>query len=79
MIAHRLSTVVDADEILVLQKGAIAERGTHYSLIANPNSLYSELWRKQSGVPELDEKGKAQNGENGIVIDDKSSIPHSHI
>lgn len=78
VIAHRLSTVVDADEILVLQNGRVGERGTHYSLMADPNSLYSHLWHKQSAVPDLEngeEKVKVKEGE---VIDEKSSIPHSH-
>ncbi|XP_048461239.1 iron-sulfur clusters transporter ABCB7, mitochondrial [Rhincodon typus] len=47
-IAHRLTTIVDADEILVLDKGKIAERGTHQTLLNKPNSLYSELWRAQN-------------------------------
>lgn len=49
-IAHRLSTVVDADEILVLEGGKVTERGNHYQLISNPNSLYAELWTKQHKV-----------------------------
>jgi ABC-type transport system involved in Fe-S cluster assembly fused permease/ATPase subunit len=46
VIAHRLSTVVDADEILVLQAGAIVERGRHADLLAK-GGTYAEMWRKQ--------------------------------
>jgi ATP-binding cassette subfamily B protein len=47
VIAHRLSTVVEADEIIVLQEGRIAERGTHAGLIA-ADGLYAEMWRRQA-------------------------------
>ncbi|CAH0729048.1 unnamed protein product, partial [Brenthis ino] len=50
-IAHRLSTVADADEILVLENGAISERGTHAQLINNKSSLYYRLWEKQNKDP----------------------------
>ena len=46
VIAHRLSTVMEADQILVLDKGAIVERGTHDELVA-ANGLYSELYVRQ--------------------------------
>lgn len=46
VIAHRLSTVVDADEIIVLDAGRIAERGTHRELVAS-GGLYAELARTQ--------------------------------
>jgi ATP-binding cassette subfamily B protein len=46
VIAHRLSTVMDADQILVLEKGVIAERGRHEELIAK-GGLYSELFARQ--------------------------------
>ncbi|XP_074061523.1 iron-sulfur clusters transporter ABCB7, mitochondrial [Macrotis lagotis] len=47
-IAHRLSTVIDADEIIVLDQGKVAERGTHSELLASPGSIYSEMWHAQS-------------------------------
>jgi ATP-binding cassette subfamily B protein len=46
VIAHRLSTVRDADQILVLEKGEIVERGTHDELVAK-NGLYAELYNRQ--------------------------------
>ena len=46
VIAHRLSTVRDADQILVLEKGAIVERGTHDQLVSQ-GGLYSELYNRQ--------------------------------
>lgn len=46
MIAHRLSTVIHADQILVMDKGKVVERGTHAALIQN-NKLYKKLWEAQ--------------------------------
>ena len=47
VVAHRLSTVMDADEIIVLDKGKIVERGTHLQLLSNPQGKYKELWDTQ--------------------------------
>ncbi len=52
VIAHRLSTVVDAHQILVMEQGRILERGTHSELVAR-NGRYAEMWRlQQSGSEE---------------------------
>lgn len=47
VIAHRLSTVMDADEIFVLNGGKMVERGKHADLLKIPNSFYSKLWDAQ--------------------------------
>ncbi len=46
IVAHRLSTIMNADEILVLKKGKIVERGSHKALL-NSKGLYAELYRAQ--------------------------------
>ena len=46
IIAHRLSTVVDADQILVMDKGRIVEHGSHRELLAQ-NRLYAQMWNLQ--------------------------------
>ena len=53
IIAHRLSTVVDADEIAVLENGQIAERGNHRELLAK-NGRYAALWQAQQASGEVD-------------------------
>ena len=46
VIAHRLSTVVDADQILVMDRGRIVERGSHRELLAQ-NRIYAQMWNLQ--------------------------------
>jgi ATP-binding cassette subfamily B protein len=53
VIAHRLSTVADANQILVLDHGRIVERGTHYALLAQ-GGLYAQMWERQQARSEED-------------------------
>jgi ATP-binding cassette subfamily B protein len=53
-IAHRLSTVVGADQIVVLDDGKVAERGTHAELLRR-GGLYAELWTRQAAEREMAE------------------------
>ena len=46
VIAHRLSTVMDADQILVMDAGRILERGTHAQLLAL-DGVYAQMWDLQ--------------------------------
>ncbi|KAI3430799.1 hypothetical protein D9Q98_009211 [Chlorella vulgaris] len=46
IVAHRLSTIMDADCIIVLKEGEIVERGTHADLV-DKDGLYAEMWRRQ--------------------------------
>ena len=50
-IAHRLSTVVDADEIIVLDDGQVIERGSHAVLLAR-DGLYARMWAMQAAEQE---------------------------
>jgi ATP-binding cassette, subfamily B, heavy metal transporter len=55
VIAHRLSTVVDADEILVLDAGRVIEKGTHTELLEKHGS-YAEMWERQQEMADYQEK-----------------------
>jgi ATP-binding cassette subfamily B protein len=55
-IAHRLSTVVDADQILVIEAGRIVERGHHRELLAR-GGVYAEMWARQQEAARLEVEG----------------------
>lgn len=69
VIAHRLSTVVGADEIIVLKDGLIAERGTHAGLLRQ-GGLYASMWNRQREATEAEEhlKQVRESDELGVVI-----------
>ncbi|WP_290777518.1 ABC transporter ATP-binding protein/permease [Hoeflea sp.] len=68
VIAHRLSTVVSADEIIVLKDGQIAERGRHAELLSQ-KGLYASMWDRQREATEAEEQLKRmrEDDELGIV------------
>ncbi len=68
VIAHRLSTVIGADEIIVLKSGVIAERGTHAGLLAQ-NGLYASMWSRQREATQAEEhlKQVRENDDLGVV------------
>jgi ATP-binding cassette subfamily B protein len=70
VIAHRLSTVREADLILVLDKGRIVERGTHEELVSR-NGLYAELYRTQFAVVDSPRPFTDAIGPEPVVL-----VPH---
>jgi ATP-binding cassette subfamily B protein len=64
VIAHRLSTTVGADEIIVLDKGEIVERGTHVALLAR-GGLYASMWNRQREAEEARERLARASEEEG--------------
>lgn len=68
VIAHRLSTVISADEIIVLRGGEIAERGNHASLLGQ-NGLYASMWNRQLEAVQAEEQLRKvrENDDLGII------------
>ena len=69
VIAHRLSTVISADEIIVLKDGQIAERGTHADLLRQ-NGLYASMWDRQREATEAEERLRIarETDDLGVVV-----------
>jgi len=69
VIAHRLSTVIGADEIIVLRDGLIAERGTHRQLLAL-GGLYASMWDRQREATEAEERLRRarETDADGVIV-----------
>ena len=74
VIAHRLSTVIHADAILVMDKGQIVERGTHLSLLAG-GGLYAGLWARQREAEEARRKLAEIVEEGALTVEDAKLDP----
>ena len=74
VIAHRLSTVISADEIIVLKDGRIAERGTHAALLRK-GGLYASMWDRQREATEAEERLRIarESDEMGVVVRRRTS------
>ena len=75
IVAHRISTVKDADEILVLDDGRIAERGTHRDLLA-ANGIYAQMYRRQLLEEELDVDTEREAHERRVKASEDAPRPH---
>ncbi|ESZ47713.1 ABCB family ABC transporter ATP-binding protein/permease [Mesorhizobium sp. RSR565B] len=74
VIAHRLSTVITADEIIVLKDGEIAERGAHAELMRQ-HGLYASMWDRQREATEAEERLRIarESDELGVVVRRRTS------
>ena len=72
IVAHRISTVKDADEILVLDEGRIAERGTHRELLER-NGVYAQMYRRQLLEEELEVDTEKEEHERRVKASQESA------
>ncbi|WP_333631233.1 ATP-binding cassette domain-containing protein, partial [Agrobacterium cavarae] len=75
VIAHRLSTVIGADEIIVLKDGNIAERGTHSSLML-AGGLYASMWSRQREAIQAEERLREVREKDDLGVVDRGEPAH---
>ncbi|XP_066257567.1 ATP-binding cassette sub-family B member 6-like isoform X2 [Euwallacea similis] len=73
IVAHRLSTIINADEILVLMDGEIVERGRHVDLVLKEDGIYAGMWRQQLES----NKGVIENGNEKEKGSENAEAPSS--
>ncbi len=65
IVAHRLSTLIHADQILVLDHGRVLQRGNHRELVSQ-DGLYRRIWNIQSAMPDAEPDGSESRAKNGV-------------
>merc|ERR1712192_344229 len=65
VVAHRLSTVVGCDQILVLEAGKVIERGSHHELV-ELGGKYAEMWKIQNREEDGEEKDDSGGGDSNV-------------
>ncbi|XP_019165678.1 PREDICTED: ABC transporter B family member 9-like [Ipomoea nil] len=77
VIAHRLTTIRNADLIAVVQTGKLVEQGTHDELIKDPNGAYTQLVRMQEGNKQQEEKTTTTSVEDPAAAADDDELSRS--
>jgi ABC-type multidrug transport system ATPase subunit len=60
VVAHRLSTIIQADELVIMQQGAVVERGTHETLKGRPDGVYAKLYHLHEFAERFNQPAKVR-------------------
>uniref|UniRef100_A0A8C5CLD6 ATP-binding cassette sub-family B member 6 n=1 Tax=Gadus morhua TaxID=8049 RepID=A0A8C5CLD6_GADMO len=77
VVAHRLSTIIGADQILVISDGQVAERGRHEELL-DKGGLYAEMWQRQQQAQDSDSDTEAKDRKSEKLQPPSTSSGHHH-
>jgi ATP-binding cassette, subfamily B (MDR/TAP), member 6 len=78
IVAHRLSTIIHADEILVLKEGEIVERGRHDDLL-NFSGVYADMWQQQLKNEDAEARALASAASDETKLtEEKPAHPTTH-